>query len=93
MHAKMRIQRATGKAKCKYCHTKTGKDVVEVVGNLGTGNYEGHYHLRRTKLIRPGRHDDEECPGFIELEWESFVDPLVSSLTEEELQRLGLQIV
>ena len=81
---KIRIQQATGKATCKYCNTEIAKDDMEVVGNLGTGNYEGHYHLRRT--------EERDCKGFIETEWEDFVDPLVSSLTPENLEKLGLEV-
>lgn len=38
------IDEGSGRALCRYCGETIGKGVSEVIGNLGSGNYEYHYH-------------------------------------------------
>ena len=74
----LRIQKATGRAGCRLCERLIEKDTFEMVGNLGTGNYEGHYHLEATKLdVSP-----HLCRGILGQIWHPFIRPLLDILTD-----------
>lgn len=77
----MRITEASGTGQCGICGNIIAEGTNQIVGKIGKGKYEGRYHIKPT----------DNCKGFVEHHWE-FVDVLVSSMTEEQLIRLGVVV-
>ena len=74
----MRLQKATGKASCRYCNTTIPKDTLEFVGRIGS-QYERHFHFDKTMVDR-GDGVMWECPGWIGNNWD-FVKKLLHKLS------------
>lgn len=75
----MRLQKATGKARCQYCNVIIEKDTLEFVAPIAS-KFDRHHHFSPTTVDR-GDGVMKHCPGWIGRNW-SFVKDLLHTLTD-----------